>query len=155
MQPNSSRPVLSEVASLKIDTVYAENDNAGATPVLSVTANLNKMDLGRASTDVQKAIASLGKPPRGLTIQVKGLSEVLTDTLSSLQAGMLAAIAVIFLMLAANFQSFKMLLGTLCTVSAVLLGSLALLMVIGSTLKLQSFIGMIMVVGGFVSQSDV
>jgi len=153
IQPNSPRPVLSEVASLKIDTVYGENDNAGATPVLSVTANLNKMDLGRASTDVQKAIASLGKPPRGLTIQVKGLSEVLTDTLSSLQAGLLTAIAVIFLMLAANFQSFKVSLVTLCTVPAVLLGSLALLMLTGSTLNLQSYMGMIMSVGVSISNS--
>jgi len=40
--PNTSRPVLSDVASLKIDSVYGEDDNIGATPLLSVTANLNK-----------------------------------------------------------------------------------------------------------------
>jgi multidrug efflux pump subunit AcrB len=153
IQPNSPRPVLSEVASLKMDTVYGENDNIGAMPVLSVTANLNKMDLGKASTDVQKAIASLGKLPRGLAIEVKGLSEVLTDTLNSLQTGLLTAIVVIFLMLAANFQSFKVSLVTLCTVPAVLLGSLALLMVTGSTLNLQSYMGMIMSVGVSISNS--
>ncbi|HWK05682.1 MAG TPA: efflux RND transporter permease subunit [Puia sp.] len=153
VQPNAPRPLLSDVASLSIDSVYGENDNIGATPVLSVTANLNKMDLGRASTDIKKSLASLGQLPRGLNVEIKGLSEVLTDTLSSLQIGLLTAIVVIFLMLAANFQSFKVSLVTLCTVPAVLLGSLGLLMLTGSTLNLQSYMGMIMSVGVSISNS--
>src|SRR5258707_569985 len=56
-------------------------------------------------------------------------------------------------MLAANFQSFKVSLVTLCTVPAVLLGSLALLMLTGSTLNLQSYMGMIMSVGVSISNS--
>jgi multidrug efflux pump subunit AcrB len=153
VQPNFPRPVLSDVASLTVDSVYGENDNLGATPVLSVTANLNKMDLGRAAVDVKKAVEALGKLPRGVTVETKGLTEVLTDTLDSLQTGLLTAIAVIFLMLAANFQSFKVSLVTLCTVPAVLLGSLALLMLTGSTLNLQSYMGMIMSVGVSISNS--
>ncbi|HTI10033.1 MAG TPA: efflux RND transporter permease subunit [Puia sp.] len=153
VQPNQPRPLLSDVASLSIDSVYGENDNIGATPVLSVTANLNKMDLGRASTDVKNAVASLGQLPRGLSVETKGMVEVLTDTLSSLQVGLLTAIVVIFLMLAANFQSFKVSLVTLCTVPAVLLGSLGLLMLTGSTLNLQSYMGMIMSVGVSISNS--
>jgi len=153
VQPNAPRPLLSDVATITTDSVYGENDNIGATPVLSVTANLNKMDLGRASTDVKKAVASLGTLPRGLSIETKGLVEVLTDTLDSLQTGLITAIIVIFLMLAANFQSFKVSLVTLCTVPAVLLGSLALLMLTGSTLNLQSYMGMIMSVGVSISNS--
>ncbi|HMH24313.1 MAG TPA: efflux RND transporter permease subunit [Puia sp.] len=153
VQPNAPRPLLSDVASISTGTVYGENDDIGATPVLSVTANLNKMDLGRASTDVKKAIASLGDLPRGVSVETKGVVEVLTDTLSSLQTGLLTAIVVIFLMLAANFQSFKVSLVTLCTVPAVLLGSLGLLMLTGSTLNLQSYMGMIMSVGVSISNS--
>src|SRR6202020_3496295 len=63
------------------------------------------------------------------------------------------AVIVIFLMLAANFQSFKVSLVTLCTVPAVLLGSLGLLMITGSTLNLQSYMGMIMSVGVSISNS--
>jgi multidrug efflux pump subunit AcrB len=151
--PNLPRPQLSDVATLKIDSVYGEDDNIGATPVLSVTANLNKKDLGRATTDVNKAIASIGKLPRGLTIETRGLSQVLTETLDSLQTGLITAVIVIFLMLAANFQSFKVSLVTLCTVPAVLLGSLGLLMLTGSTLNLQSYMGMIMSVGVSISNS--
>ncbi|HWJ26722.1 MAG TPA: efflux RND transporter permease subunit, partial [Flavisolibacter sp.] len=91
--------------------------------------------------------------PRGLTIKAKGLSDVLTDTLSSLQTGLLTAIIVIFLMLAANFQSFKVSLVVLSTIPAVLLGSLVLLKLTGSTLNLQSYMGMIMSVGVSIANS--
>ena len=151
--PNQPRPQLSDLASLKLDTVYGEADDFGAVPQLFVTANLNRKDLGHATDDVQKAVASLGKLPRGLVVDIRGLSNVLTDTLSSLQTGLIVAIIVIFLMLAANFQSFKVSLVALCTVPAVLLGSLGLLMLTGSTLNLQSYMGMIMSVGVSISNS--
>ena len=151
--PNQARPLLNDVATIKTDTTYGENDNVGALPVLSVTANLYKMDLGTATKDVDKAIASIGQLPRGLSVETKGLSPVLTETLDSLQSGLLVAIVVIFLMLAANFQSFKVSLVVLCTVPAVLVGSLGLLLLTNSTLNLQSYMGMIMSVGVSISNS--
>jgi len=150
---NTSRPTLSDVATIKRDTTNGENDNIGALPLLSVTANLNKMDLGTANTDVQKAIKSIGKLPRGLNIETKGLTTTLIDTLDSLQSGLIVAIVVIFLMLAANFQSFKVSLVVLSTVPAVMLGSLLLLRLTGATLNLQSYMGMIMSVGVSISNS--
>lgn len=150
---NSARPVLGDLAEIKRDTTFGENDDIGALPYLSVTANINKMDLGTATNDVQKVVKSLGKLPRGLTVEVKGLSETLLDTLSSLQSGLIIAIVVIFLMLAANFQSFKVSLVVLSTVPAVIVGSLLLLMLTGSTLNLQSYMGMIMSVGVSVSNA--
>ena len=150
---NESRPVLGDVATVKQDTTYGENDNQGAIPFLSVTANLNNKDLGTATKDVKAAIQSITELPRGLIIETKGLSEVLSDTLNSLQLGLITAIAVIFLMLAANFQSFKVSLVVLSTLPAVLLGSLAMLLVTGSTLNLQSYMGIIMSVGVSIANS--
>ncbi|TSJ39650.1 efflux RND transporter permease subunit [Mucilaginibacter corticis] len=150
---NGSRPVLSDVATIKQDTTYGENDDIGALPILSVTANLNKQDLGKASADVQKAIASLGELPRGTTAELVGLSQTLTDTLSSLQNGLLVAIVVIFLMLAANFQSFRVSAVILTTVPAVIIGSLVMLLITGSTLNLQSYMGIIMSVGVSISNA--
>ena len=150
---NSARPVLSDVATLRADTTFGENDNIGTIPQLSVIANLHKKDLGTATKDVEAAIASLGELPRGLTIEPRGLSNVLNDTLDSLQSGLLIAIVVIFLMLAANFQSFKVSFVVLSTVPAVLLGSLMALVFTGSTLNLQSYMGMIMSVGVSIANS--
>lgn len=151
--PNSARPVLGDVASITRDSVYGDADDIGATPVLSVTAGLYKKDLGHATADVQRALAALGKLPRGLVIETRGLTTVLSEALSSLQTGLVVAIVVIFLMLAANFQSFKVSLVALCTIPAVLLGSIGILMLTDSTLNLQSYMGMIMSVGVSISNS--
>jgi multidrug efflux pump subunit AcrB len=150
---NADRPVLRDVATITPDTAYGENDNLGAMPVLSVTANLNNKDLGAASGDVRQAIASLGEIPRGLTVDLIGMSQTMTDTLSSLKNGLIVAIIVIFLMLAANFQSFRVSAIVLATVPAVILGSLLLLLVTGSTLNLQSYMGIIMSVGVSISNA--
>ncbi|HTF28589.1 MAG TPA: efflux RND transporter permease subunit, partial [Flavitalea sp.] len=144
---NVSRPVLSDVASITPDTTYGEIDNLGSVPILSVTANLHEMDLGTATEAVKKAIAKIGTLPRGLTMETIGLSTVLTETLDSLQSGLMVAIIVIFLMLAANFQSFKVPLVILTTIPAVVLGALIMLKLTGSTLNLQSYMGIIMSVG--------
>ena len=150
---NQPRPVLSDVANVTTGVTNGENDNIGAMPMLTVTANLNNKDLGTATDDVQKAITSLGTLPRGLTVTTRGLSQTLTDTLDSLQTGLLVAVIVIFLMLAANFQSFKMSFVVLSTVPAVLFGSLLLVKITGATLNLQSYMGMIMSVGVSISNA--
>jgi multidrug efflux pump subunit AcrB len=144
---NNTRPTLSDVATIKPDTTYGEADDMGATPFLSVTANLKNTDLGSANKDVTKALQSIGKPPRGVIIEQIGLGKVLDETLLSLQNGLLVAIVVIFLMLSANFQSFRVPLVVLATVPAVVLGSLVVLTLWGSTLNLQSYMGIIMSVG--------
>ncbi|NBA88417.1 MMPL family transporter [Emticicia sp. CRIBPO] len=144
---NSARPVLGDVATLKRDTTYGENDNLGAMPYFSVTANLYQKDLGTAREDVKEALSTLGELPRGVSVEPIGLGNVLEETMSSLQSGLIVAIVVIFLMLAANFQSFKVSFVVLTTVPAVVLGALLLLIITGSTLNLQSYMGIIMSVG--------
>lgn len=150
---NQPRPVLGDVADIKPDTTFGENDDIGALPTLSVTANISNKDLGTATDAVQNALKKLGKPPRGLNINTRGLSQTLTETLDSLQTGLLVAIVVIYLMLTANFQSFKVSLVVLSTVPAVLFGSLFLVKITGATLNLQSYMGMIMSVGVSISNS--
>jgi multidrug efflux pump subunit AcrB len=147
LSSNNIRPVLSDVATITPGITNGENDNLGAIPYLSVTANIDHTDLGTAAKDVEKVIADLGELPRGLTVELIGLSKVLHETLSSLESGLWVAIVVIFLMLAANFQSFKVSLVVLTAAPAVVLGSLLMLLATGSTLNLQSYMGIILSVG--------
>jgi multidrug efflux pump subunit AcrB len=142
-----STPTLADVADFKITHEPGEYDRTGPRRFLTVTANIYKKDLGTATSDVQKVLKSIGKPPAGLVPEVKGMSNLLTETLSSLQNGLLFAILVIFLLLAANYQSFKLSLTVLSTIPAVILGSLTALLLTGSTLNLQSYMGMIMSTG--------
>ncbi|TPG44088.1 efflux RND transporter permease subunit [Flavobacterium pectinovorum] len=140
-------PTLGEVADFKINYAPGEYDRSGPRRFLTVSANIHKMNLGTATADVEKALKGLGVPPKGLVCELKGMSNLLTETMDSLQVGLGFAILVIFLLLAANYQSFKLSLTVLSTVPAVILGSLTALMLTGSTLNLQSYMGMIMSTG--------
>ncbi|MGZ3777764.1 MAG: efflux RND transporter permease subunit [Mucilaginibacter sp.] len=142
-----SSPVLGDVATFK--TIYSpgEYDRVGPRRYLSVSANIYKTDLGKATSDVQKAVNSIGAPPKGLIATLGGMSGLLTETLSSLQNGLMFAVLVIFLLLVANYQSFKVALTVLSTIPAVILGSLLALLCTGATLNLQSYMGMIMSTG--------
>ncbi|HEY1870328.1 MAG TPA: efflux RND transporter permease subunit, partial [Chitinophagaceae bacterium] len=111
------------------------------------SANIYKKDLGTATAAVQKTIDQLGAPTKGTIVEIKGMSSLLTETLGSLQTGLIAAIVVILLLLAANYQSFGLSLSVLVTVPAVLTGSMLLLLATGCTLNLQSYMGIIMAVG--------
>lgn len=142
-----SSPTLADVADFKVNYAPGEYDRVGPRRYLTVSANIYKKDLGTATSDVQKAVNSLGTPPKGLIANLQGMSSLLTETLTSLQNGLSFAILVIFLLLAANYQSFKLSLTVLCTIPAVILGSLTALLLTGSTLNLQSYMGMIMSTG--------
>ncbi|TLV01372.1 efflux RND transporter permease subunit [Dyadobacter luticola] len=141
------RPVLADVATFSIDTLPGEYARVGPRRFVTVSANIHHQDLGNATRSVQKVISNLGEVPKGLVTQVKGMSSLLTETLDSLQLGLGIAIVVIFLLLAANYQSFKLSLVILSTVPAVIVGSIAFLLLTGSTLNLQSYMGIIMSTG--------
>ena len=150
---NSNHPLLQEVASFSIDTILGEYDRSGPRRFLTVSANIHNKDLARATHDVQKTIDEIGGLPPGLKMEVRGMSDLLTQTFSSLQTGLLTALIVILLLLAANYQSFKLSIAVLSTTPAVLLGALLMLLLTGSTLNLQSYMGIIMAIGVSVANS--
>ncbi len=145
--PGQTRPTLGDVATLHTANVPGEFDRIGPRRIVTVSANIDHKDLGTATRDVQKAIKAVGAPPKGSVVQLRGLAQLLTETLSSLQTGLGLAIVVILLLLAANYQSLKVAGVVLVTVPAVLAGSLLLLLLTGQTLNLQSYMGVIMSVG--------
>lgn len=142
-----SRPILADVAQISVDTLPGEYDRVGPRRFLTVNANVYKKDLGTATQAVERALGTMGAPPKGLTPEVRGMSSLLTETLGSLQNGLLVAVVVILLLLSANYQSFGVAVSVLATVPAVLLGSMLLLFITGCTLNLQSYMGIIMSTG--------
>ena len=147
LKPHETHPMLADVAKLSATTMPGEYDRSGPNRLVTITANLFKKDLGNAYKSVEKAVALAGQPPRGVLISVKGQVKLLSETLNSLQIGLMVAIVVIFLLLSANFQSFKLSFVILSTVPAVIAGSVGMLLLTGATLNLQSYMGLIMSVG--------
>jgi multidrug efflux pump subunit AcrB len=148
---DKARPVLGDVCTFNVQPIIGEYDRQGATRYLSVIANVYKKDLGSASAAVSKVLKDAGNPPRGISVEPRGLSVLLDQTLNSLQSGLLITIVILILILAANYQSFELGFIVVTTIPAVLTGALLMLLATGSTLNLQSYMGIIMSVGVSVS----
>ena len=144
---DSGRPLVSDVATLDYGTVPGEVDRYNMQRVVSFTANIHGKPLGAAVGDIRQAIARAGAPPRGITVNNRGQVPAFEETLAGLRTGLLLSILVIFLLLAANFQSFRLALTVVSTVPAVICGVLLMLLVTGTTLNVQSFMGAIMAIG--------
>lgn len=142
-----NRPNLGDVAEFKTITTPGEYDRSGPRRFLTIGANINDKDLGTATSAVEKAVKKMGIPPKGVKVEVLGMSSLLTETLNDLQNGLMFAVLVIMLLLAANFESFPVAFTVVSTVPAVITGALAMLLITGSTLNLQSYMGIIMSTG--------
>lgn len=153
LKSGQPRPVLEDVATLQMLKLPAQVNRQGPNRYVTVLANVHQSDLGAASTAVQKVLKEAGEPPRGLVVSSEGLMQLLEETLSGLQTGLAVAIVVIFLMLTAYYQSFALSGLILSVVPAVIGGSLLMLLISGSTLNLQSYMGIIMSVGVSVSNA--
>jgi multidrug efflux pump subunit AcrB len=121
--------------------------------VVSMTANVHGVTIGQVADDIRSAMRKAGEPPRGVTVALRGQIPPLEETVEGLQTGVVLAIAAIFLLLAANFQSVRLALAVLSTVPAVLTGVLIALLATGTTLNVQSFMGAIMAIGIAVANS--
>ena len=148
-----SRPLLGEVSTIKTGTAPGLMERYNGQRILSLTANLQDVTLGEAALPVQAAIDRAGKPPRGVKVLIRGQLPALRQTISGLKTGLALAVAVIFLLLAGNFQSLRLALAVILTVPAVLCGVVVMLLATGTTLNIQSFMGAIMAIGIAVANS--
>lgn len=153
MQNSRADTELSNIAELKLGTMPGMIERNNGQRVISLTANLHGITLGEAMPALNAALARAGTPPRGVTVRYRGQIPPLEQTISGLRIGLLLAIAVILLLLSANFQSMRLALAIILTVPAVLCGVLLMLGLTGTTLNIQSFMGAIMSIGIAVANS--
>ncbi len=144
---------LTNLAQMKLGTMPGLIERFNGQHIISLTANIHGTTLGEAAQKLNQALAGAGAPPRGVKVVMKGEIPPLEQTISGLRIGLLLAVAVIFLLLSANFQSVRLALAIVLTVPAVLCGVLVMLRATGTTLNIQSFMGAIMAIGIAVANS--
>jgi multidrug efflux pump subunit AcrB len=147
MPGGAPRPLLGDVAQIVPGKTYGEIDHLNSQRMLSVTANVVGGDLARAAAAVERAIQSVGTPPRGTTVALRGQAEQMQKTLGSLKEGVALAVIVVLLLLTANFQSLRDALAVLSVVPAVLGGVVVALYITGTSLNVESLMGTIMAIG--------
>jgi multidrug efflux pump subunit AcrB len=115
--------------------------------MLTLGANIAGDDLGHVSDRVTRALDKIGTPPPGVNVTVRGQAVPMQEMFNGLELGLLVAVAVIFLLLAANFQSLRLSLSVILTIPAVIAGVAIALWVSHTTLNIQSLMGAIMAIG--------
>jgi multidrug efflux pump subunit AcrB len=142
-----SSPQVGDVASIEPGVAAGMVERYNGQRVISLTANLHQMTIGKAIPDLRAAIARAGDPPRGVTVALRGQVPPFETTQSGLQVGLLMSVVAIFLLLAGYFQSVRLAFVVLGTIPAVLSGVVLMLLATGTTLNVQSFMGAIMAIG--------
>jgi multidrug efflux pump subunit AcrB len=120
---------------------------------LTLVANVEGEDMGRAANQVRKAIADAGEPPRGVHVEELGSLPSMTKMFEALGTGLLVAVFVILVLLTAYFQSPRLALISIGAVPGVLAGIVTVLYFTNTTVNIESFMGSIMCLGVSVSNS--
>ena len=119
--------------------------------IIDVTANVaTGQDLGSASEAVQKAVASLPAPD-GFTVQLGGQTQAQQQAFVDLLMAAVMAIALVYMILASQFRSLLDPFVIMFSVPLGISGVYAALFLTGTTLSVNSFMGIIMMVGIVVS----
>ena len=139
--------LLRNVAQVSEGTAVGQYQRYNMQRTVTVTANVAGADLGSVARRVTDAVKGLGAPPTGVSVVVRGQIVPLQQMMDGLRTGLVLAVVVIFLLLAANFQSLKLSLIVVATTPAVIAGVVAMLWLTGTTLNIQSFMGAIMAIG--------
>jgi multidrug efflux pump subunit AcrB len=168
--------LLRDVADVKEGTMPGQVDRYNMRRLVSMTANIEGEDLGRVAEQIARAVEAAGTPPAGVQVDVRGQvtpmremfgglaggialpakapwadwgawTRFLGEFFAGLTGGVCVAVVVIFLLLTAYFQSVRLALTAVAAVPAVLFGVVLMLLVTGTTLNIQSFMGAIMAIG--------
>ena len=113
---------------------------------VKVTSNLNGVSLGDGAKIAEQIIDDL-ETPQGVTVSLGGQVEDQGDTFSSLRLIFLIGLLLVFMVMAAQFESLLDPFIILFAIPFTLVGVILAFLITGTTLSVVTFIGLIMLVG--------
>jgi len=120
--------------------------------VIDVYVSPATEDLGRVANAVDKIVAQTHLP-QGVGLVMRGMVEGMRQSFTSFGFGLLLALALLYLVLVAQFRSFIDPLLILLAVPTGLTGVLVFLWLTGTTMNVMSLMGVVMMVGMVSSNS--
>src|SRR5437660_2690198 len=117
-------------------------------PVVDVYGGVGGRDLGGVLSDIRPIVAQAQKTvPQGVSIVLRGQASTMSSSFLGLGIGMLVAIALIYLLLVVNFQSWLDPFIILTALTGALAGVILGLHVTSTTLSVPAMMGAIMCLG--------
>lgn len=122
--------------------------------VVAVSADVEGRDLGGAVRDLGGRLARIPLP-RGFSLHVAGDWEEQQKSFALLRQGFLLAVLLMFMVMASQFESLRDPLIIMVSVPLGAVGVILMLVATGTTLNVQSFIGVVMLAGIVVNNAIV
>jgi len=168
--PSQNSPVLlKNIAQFRRTTAPAEIHQHNLNRVTDVFVNVHNRDVGSVAEDIEEGIAALRaqmaaeneaaaaagqpKPWEGYRILMRGEVASMKDSFAGLAFGLALASVLVYLVMVAQFRSFVDPFIVMFSVPLGLIGVLGMLFVTNTTINIQSFIGVIFMVGIAVSNA--
>ena len=140
--------LLSNIATIKRDSVPTNTNQTNIQPVFEVYASVQGIDLGTASDTISEIVADLEKELKpGNSIQIVGQIESMDNAFRDLGIGLLFAAVFVYLLMVVNYQSFGVPIVVILALPVTFVGILVMLFVTGTSLSVPSLMGAIMAIG--------
>ncbi|HEV2523164.1 MAG TPA: efflux RND transporter permease subunit [Candidatus Acidoferrales bacterium] len=143
---------LAQVADVTPILTPTEVDHFQLERTFDVYVSPSGEDLGKPTTAMRKIIAQTHLPPN-LRVDLRGLVVTMQSSFRSFGLGLLLAILLVYLILVAQFSSFIDPFLIVLAVPTGLIGVILTLVLTGTTLNIQSLMGVVMLQGMVVSNS--
>ncbi|MDE2026960.1 MAG: efflux RND transporter permease subunit [Candidatus Omnitrophica bacterium] len=137
---------LKEIAKFKETSAPSEVRHRNIQRVVNVFVNTSGRDVGSVASEINQRIKDI-KLPEGYRINQRGEVQSMQESFQNLGGGLILAVILIYLVLVGQFRSFRDPLLILISVPMGLIGVLLTLWLTRTTLNVQSFIGIIFMVG--------
>ena len=144
--PSGQLVPLKSVARVEVDPGSPELDRENQRLMVSITRELDKIDLGTATKEVKAAMAGLPLPP-GYTIEYGGTYKSQQESFAALGVVLVTAACLVFAMMVLVLRSFRIAVSLFAAAVLSLAGVVAALWVTGTQLNISSYTGAIMIVG--------
>ena len=146
--PNPVPGLLSNVASLKRNSVPTNANQANIQPVYEIYANAEGRDLGSISGDINTIVAEYQKQlSPGNRIEVIGQIDSMNAAFRDLTIGILFAAVFVYLLMVVNYQNWGDPFVVILALPSTFCGIVTMLYVTGTTVSVPSLMGAIMAIG--------
>lgn len=151
-QEAKSPAFLDAVSKVSRFNAPTEIDHYQIQRVFDVYVSPSTEDLGAVASAVRRIVTST-QLPEGIRLNVRGMVQGMEASFRSFGLGLLLSLVLLYLILVAQFRSFRDPILILLAVPTGVMGVLLTLLLTGTTLNVMSLMGVIMMVGIVVSNS--
>lgn len=139
---------LSRVASPEEKVGYSQINRQNKGRFIAITANLSpKGQLGSATAEIEKMLATNMKPPVGVTYKFEGQAQDFKDLITNMSIALALGILFIYLVLASLYESFVTPFTILLALPLAISGAFAGLFIFDKSIDIFSIIGFILLMG--------